>query len=533
MAVPRRRGSHGKYDACHFLEDARLWIPLKYGYGKSHPIVDDRDGHMAQDPLKICLVTSELTPLAKTGGLADVCAALSAYFHDQRHDVRVLMPMYASIDTSNLDVVPVQNMQNRTLYLGHHRFDYSIDAATLPGTGLRIYLLRCPALYDRPGIYTGGPDEHLRFIALSRAAIEMCQHMGFAPDIFHCHDWHTALVPLYLKSLYAWDGLFAETQSVLTIHNIAYQGVFGADILHDTGLQDHHGSLHQEDLDWDRINFLKTGVLYADLLTTVSPTYAEEILGPEYGMGLQDLLQQRRDSLVGILNGVDYGEWDPRSDPLIPCTYNARNTASKTANKAALMRELGLTGGHDQPLIGMVTRLTSQKGLDLVQQVLPAMLRQNRFSLAVLGSGETRYEQFFHWLQQSFPGQVCFWRGYNNRLAHGIEAGSDLFLMPSLFEPCGLNQMYSLRYGTPPIVRRTGGLADSVQLFDPHSGQGNGIVFDHYDAPALHWAIDYALWLYRDKRTWRKLMQNGMRMNYSWQRQGEIYVERFRKLAGR
>jgi starch synthase len=488
---------------------------------------------MVQKPLKICLATSEMTPLAKTGGLADVAGALSVFFHGQGHDVRALMPLHSTIDTTRLDITPVHFLQDRHLWLGNHHFRYSIDTAILPGSALKIYLLRCPELYDRPGVYTGGPDEHLRFIALSRAAIEMCQAMAFAPDIFHCHDWHTALVPLYLKTLYAWDQLFARTRSVLTIHNIAFQGVFGTDILHDMGLQDHRGSLHQEDFGQDRINFMKSGVLYADLLTTVSPTYAREILSPEYGMGLQELLRQRRDSLVGILNGVDFSEWNPRNDPLIPYTYNARSTAGKKQTKQALLKELGLADIPDLPLIGMVSRLTYQKGLDLVQQVVPGMLDQHRFALVVLGSGETRYEQFFHWLQQQFPDRVCFWRGFNNRLAHWIEAGSDLFLMPSLFEPCGLNQMYSLRYGTPPIVRRTGGLADSVQLFDPATGKGTGIVFDHYDAAALRWAINFGLQLYQDKRTWRKLMQNGMAMDYSWKRQGQVYVDVFHQLTGR
>jgi len=474
-----------------------------------------------------------MTPLAKTGGLADVAAALSLYFDAQGHDIRALMPLHSAIDTSGLDITPVHFLQDRHLWLGNHHYRYSIDTATLPGSALKIYLLRCPELYDRPGVYTGGPDEHLRFIALSRAAIEMCQAMAFAPDIFHCHDWHTALVPLYLRTLYAWDRLFARTRSVLTIHNIAFQGVFGTDILYDMGLQDHRGSLSQEDLAQDRINFMKSGVLFADLLTTVSPTYAREILSPEYGMGLQELLRQRHGSLIGILNGVDFTEWNPRSDPLIPHTYNARSTAGKKQNKQALLQELGLADSADLPLIGMVSRLTWQKGLDLVQQVVPRMLEQRRFALVVLGSGETRYEQFFHWLQQSFPDRVCFWRGFNNRLAHWIEAGSDLFLMPSLFEPCGLNQMYSLRYGTPPIVRRTGGLADSVQLFDPATGQGTGIVFDHYDATGLRWAIDFGLQLYQDKRSWRKLMQNGMAMDYSWKRQGQVYVDVFRQLTGR
>ena len=487
---------------------------------------------MARKPLKICLATSEMTPLAKTGGLADVAAALTSFFDAQGHDVRTLMPFHSAIDTSKLDVTPVHFLQKRSLQIGQHHYRYSIDTATLPGSRAKIYLLRCPELYDRPGVYTGGPDEHLRFIALSRAAIAMCQHMGFAPDIFHCHDWHTALVPLYLKTRYAWDKLFARTRSVMTIHNIAYQGVFGAGILHDIGLLDYRDKLHQEDLHHDRINFLKTGVLYADQLTTVSPTYAHEILTSEYGMGLQDLLRERHGSLVGILNGVDYDEWNPRNDPLIPHRYDARRTAGKKATKLALVQELGLAEQADLPLLGMVTRLTGQKGLDLVQQVVPDMIERGRFALAVLGSGEARYEQFFDWLQQKFPDRVCFYRGFNNRLAHWIEAGSDMFLMPSLFEPCGLNQMYSLRYGTPPIVRRTGGLADSVELFDPASGRGTGIVFNDYDAPALHWAIDYALRLFQNKRSWRKLMQNGMAMDYSWKRQGQVYVDLFRQLAG-
>jgi len=486
---------------------------------------------MVQQPLRICLAASEMTPLAKTGGLADVAGALTAFFSAEGHDVRALVPLHATIDTSGMEIAPVQFLQNRPLWLGRRHVRWSIDTATLPGSRVKIYLMRCPELYDRPTVYTDGPDEHLRFIALSRAAIEMCQQMGFAPDIFHCHDWHTALIPLYLKTLYAWDALFARTRSVLTLHNIAFQGVFGADIVTDMGLDEHRSSLHQRDLAEDRVNFLKTGLLYADLLTTVSPTYAREILGPECGMGLETILQQRRDVLVGILNGVDYADWDPRSDPLIPNRYDARRTAGKKENKVALLQELGLEERADLPLIGMVSRLTGQKGLDLVREVVPDMIEQGRFALAVLGSGEQRYEQFFHWLQQNWPARVCFWRGYSEALAHRIEAGSDMFLMPSLFEPCGLNQMYSLRYGTPPIVRRTGGLADSVQHFDPATGQGTGIVFNDFDAPALRWALGYALQLYGDKRSWRKLMQNGMAMDFSWQHQGQMYVDLFRQLT--
>ena len=367
----------------------------------------------------------------------------------------------------------MDNLQRVGIDLGGRRFVYSIDTATLPGANMPVYLLRCPALYDRPGIYTGGDDEHLRFALLSRAALEMCQRMRFAPDILHCHDWHTSLIPIYLKSLYAWDRLFAETRTVLTIHNIGYQGIFDAGVLAELGLSEARSMLHQDDLDAGRINFLKTGLLYADLLTTVSPTYAREIQGGEYGMGLEGLLRQRGDALVGILNGVDYTQWNPESDPLIPFHYSRRALAGKKKNKRALMKELELGAAAERPLVGMVTRLAAQKGIDLIQQVVPAFLERGAFALAVLGSGEPRYEAFFSGLQERFRDRVCFYRGFNNQLAHWIEAGADMFLMPSRFEPCGLNQMYSLRYGTVPIVRETGGLADSVAVVRSWFRQGH------------------------------------------------------------
>jgi starch synthase len=484
-------------------------------------------------PLRICLATSELTPLAKTGGLADVCAALAAYLHTTGHDVRVLLPRYSSVDTDSLEIVPVEYLQNMPMRLGNHDGRYSVDTAFLPGTDLPIYLLRCPELYDRGSIYTNDADEHLRFILLARAAIEMCQNMGFSPDIFHCHDWHTALIPLYLKSRYAWDYLFAATRSVLTIHNIGYQGVVNASVIDDLGLEGAVHQLHQDDLSAGRINFLKTGVLHADLLTTVSPTYAREIQGDEYGMGLQQLLRNRSETLVGILNGVDYKEWNPAADELIPAAYSQRNMSGKKTCKLGLMSDLGLEGGVRQPLIGMVTRLTWQKGIDLVQKVAPDLLQRRNFSLVVLGSGEARYEHFFSWLQEFFRGRVSFHRGYNDKLAHRIEAGADMFLMPSIYEPCGLNQMYSLRYGTVPIVRETGGLADSVQLYDPATRKGDGIVFRDHNEEGLRWAIETALDLYPDRPVWRRMMQNGMRRNYSWEKQGQEYVDLFRRLSGK
>ncbi len=481
--------------------------------------------------LKICLASSEVAPLAKTGGLADVSAALSIYLHRAGHDVRLLMPLYRSIDTSKLTISAVDGLQNIPMRMGHRDGHFSIVSTTMPGSDLTIYLLHCPELYDRDGIYTDSDEEHLRFILLSRAAIMMCQYMQFAPDIFSAHDWHTALIPLYLKTYYSWDKLFENTRSILTIHNIGYQGVFGAGIIHDLDLGNSVHELHQQDLDNGRINFLKTGVLHADVLTTVSPTYAEEIQGDEYGMGLQELLRARSNTLFGILNGVDYSEWNPQTDKLIAANYSPADMHGKTLCKAQLQRDLGLPVSAERPLLGIITRLVSQKGIDLMDRVLPGLLATRDFSLAVLGSGEPDYERFFSWLQSKFPKQVCFYRGYNNKLSHAIEAGSDMFLMPSLYEPCGLNQMYSLKYGTVPIVRKTGGLADSVQLIDPHTGSGTGIVFREYNETALAWAISSALDLYQDQPLWQKIVRNGMAQDFSWERQTETYVDLFRALS--
>tara|TARA_R110002073_G_scaffold201665_5_gene360850 strand:+ start:38 stop:1516 length:1479 start_codon:yes stop_codon:yes gene_type:complete len=481
-------------------------------------------------PLKICLTTSELAPLAKTGGLADVTAALGSYLHHSGHDVRVLMPFYSSINTESLSVVPVDFLQDIPISIGDSHGHYSIDTAYVPNLELPIFLLRCPELYNQDGLYSGGPDEHKRFILLARASIEMCQRMGFAPDVFSCHDWHAALIPLFLKTIYAWDNLFSRSRSVLTIHNIGYQGIFSADIKGDLDLAGAEGFLHQDDLSMGRINFLKTGILYANLLTTVSPTYAREIQGEEYGMGLQDLLRERNESLLGILNGVDENDWNPAIDPLIPKNYSSENMRGKQSCKTALLKELGLTAAAGRPLIGIVSRLVGQKGFDLMEAVLPRLLRQRNFSLAVLGNGEPRFEQFFSELQNAHRDRVHFYKGYNNKLAHWIEAASDMFLMPSRYEPCGLNQMYSLKYGTVPIVRETGGLADSVQLFNPESGTGTGIVFRDYNESGLDWGINTALDLYANKTMWRKVRKNGMAMDFSWKRQGALYAELFESL---
>jgi len=483
--------------------------------------------------LRICMASAEFAPFAKTGGLGDVVAALSQNLHQLGHDARVLIPYYARIRNAGLDPQPIDNLADMHMQLGDRMVRYSILQASLPGGDMPLFLLHCPEFYGRTGIYSQEDDEFLRFVLLSRAAIEMCQRMGFAPHIMHCNDWQTALIPLYLRSTYAWDTLFADTRSVLTIHNIGYQGMFPAWVLgrlHLAGAEHH---LHQDDLKEGVINFLKTGIMYADLVTTVSPTYAREILGAEYGMGLDHLLRQRGQGFVGILNGVDYNEWDPSHDELIPANYGAEDLSGKATCKRKLMQELGLRVDAGRPLIGIVSRLVGQKGLDLVRTVVPRLLLRTPFSLAVLGSGASRYEDAFAALENHFRGQVAFFRGYNEKLAHWIEAGADMFLMPSRYEPCGLNQMYSLRYGTVPIVRETGGLADSVEQIDPDTGSGTGILFRDYDEAGLEWALVTALGLYRDEDLWHKIMQNGMARDFSWQTQTARYVDLFRQLGSR
>jgi starch synthase len=479
---------------------------------------------------RICFVSTELAPFAKAGGLADVSAALSRFLHRRGDDVRVFFPLYSHVSENGAGLIPVDFLQDLSLELGGRIFRYSVYTAALPDSGLMVYSVRCPPLYDRPSIYTSDPDEHLRFTLLCRAALESCQRMGWAPDIIHCNDWPTALLPLYLDSVYAWDRLFEKTRTVLTIHNLGYQGVFPAGILGDLGLADRADLFPQEDLQRGSINLLKTGILRADALTTVSPTYAEEIQTEEYGMGLHEHLRARRESLTGILNGVDYGEWSPETDPFIPHRYSKEDPEGKEQNKRALLESLGLPYSPNAPVVGIISRLTLQKGFELLSRPAPAILRSRDLRLIVLGSGEPGYEELFHRLQHDHPAKVRFYNGFNNELAHWIEAGSDTFLMPSRYEPCGLNQMYSLRYGTVPIVRRTGGLADTVRLFDPETGEGTGFVFDQYDADGLSWAWNAALDAHGRPAVWRRLMSNGMSQDYSWEKSGARYDELYARL---
>ena len=491
------------------------------------------DAAMQRSPLKILIVSSEITPFAKTGGLADVSAAISRYLGREGHDVRLMMPMYRRVSEGDREFEPYDALQDVQLEFGGRSYAFSVSTALLPDSDVRVMFLDCPELYDRDEIYTSDDDEHLRFALLARACLTTCQWTQWAPDIVHCNDWHTGLTPVFLKSAYEWDDLFRNTKTVLTIHNIGYQGVFPADTAESLGFGDHTQLFHQEDFANDVINFLKTGILYADALTTVSETYAREIQTPEFGMGLEELLAERSESLVGIVNGVDYGEWDPATDEWIERNYTLGDREGKRANRTALLAEFELEAGDDVPVFGIVSRLTPQKGFELLPDLLPVLLRERDMRFIVLGSGEEKYERYFHWLRDSFPSKVGFYCGYSERLSHQVEAGSDIFLMPSRYEPCGLNQMYSLRYGTVPIVRRVGGLADTVEDYDPVTGEGTGFVFDDFTSEALRAAIGRALDCYKDRYTWHRLSDRGMTRDFSWDRQGLHYVDLYERLLSR
>ena len=479
------------------------------------------------------MLASEATPFAKTGGLADVAGALTRHLHAAGHDVRLVMPLYSQIDRTAHGIEPVAGYSDQPLEFGPHRYRWSLHVAPLPRSGARAWFIDIPVLHARGTLYGNAPDEHLRFIALTRAALELCQRWGWAPQILHCNDWHTAFAPLLLRTAYAWDRLFDPVRTVLTIHNIGYQGEFAAAQVPDLGIgPPDTARLHQDDLRAGKVNALKHGILYADAITTVSPTYAREILTPQYGMGLEQVLRQRAAQLRGILNGVDYEDWDPRHDRFLPRHFDAGSLPVKAALKSELMSRLRLERREATALFGIVSRFTPQKGLDLLFDTLPALLGERDLALAALGNGDARYEVFFEGLQARFPGRVVYHRGYSDELAHWIEAASDVFLMPSLYEPCGLNQMYSLRYGTIPIVRRTGGLADSVRMFDPATGTGTGIVFNDFDAPAMSWAMRTALDLHAQPALWSQLVRNAMAEDFSWTRQVREYEALYTELAG-
>ena len=484
--------------------------------------------------MKVLFVSSEVAPFAKAGGLGDVSAALPRHLHALGHEVRLFLPMYRRVLAPGRRFTEV--LPEMAFRLGQHLVRVAILTSPLPGSAVPVYFVRCAALYDRPSIYGSGADEHLRFAVLCQAALRACLELGFAPDIAHVNDWQTAIIPLLLKTQFRGEGLFSRTRSLLTIHNLGHQGSFDARLLPETGLGPAAGLVHGDDLRAGRIGYLTTGILHANAITTVSPTYAREIQTMESGLGLDGLLRSRRDVLFGILNGIDDVEWDPAKDHYLNHHFNASDLSGKERNKEYLIKVAGLPYRREVPLVAIVSRLVWQKGFDLCIPVLPALLKRRGFQLLVLGTGEPRYETFFRGLAQALPRQVAFQNVFAEDRAHLVEAGADLFLMPSRYEPCGLNQMYSLRYGTVPIVHKTGGLADTVWQVDPERGRGTGFVFEHFDEAGLSWAINRALDVWgtgtgADRERWRAIQRRGMLLPLGWSHRIDEYVGLYRKLA--
>jgi starch synthase len=460
--------------------------------------------------MNVLMVCSEFAPWAKTGGLADAVTGLSNALAGRGHDVRVLLPRYSHMPAAR--PLPAR---------GRYRFAEIETAGRAP----RVYLLELDEL-TAERIYTGDVLDAGRFLRLASAALELPKALGWQPDIAHCHDWHAALTPVLLRAAAGSH----TPRSVLTLHNVGYQGVFESAALEPYGFAPLRDVIAADALVGDTVNFLRAGVHAADIVTTVSPTYAREIRTPAFGMGLEDVLSARGTSLVGILNGVDYDVWDPHGDPFLDTHYDATDLAPKRRLKSALAARMGLAVDETVPLVGIVTRLAYQKGLDLLTAILPTLLAETRAAFAVLGSGDADLADELRRFAGEQPERVAFTDGYDEALAHLIFAGSDLTLVPSRYEPCGLTQMYALRYGTIPVVRATGGLADTITHFDPASGTGNGSVFRDADAGGLLWGTRTALGWFDDRGAWSRLVANAMAADFSWRHQVPHYEELYRSV---
>ncbi len=483
-------------------------------------------GEQTDNSMKILMAASEVEPYSKTGGLADVLGALPRALAALGHQVGVVAPLYRSTRAFGLDVV----FESLTIPMGSGTYFPRVYSSV--DQGVKIYFVDYPPFFDREGYYGTAAgdyaDNALRFMLFSRVAVELAK-LDFRPHVLHCHDWQTAMAPLLLRTLYAGDPAFAATRTVFTIHNLGYHGAFPPSVLADAGLP---GSLFTIDgLEFfGNVSYLKGGLVFADKLTTVSEAYAREIQTPEYGHGVDGLLRLRSHDLAGVLNGVDYSHWDPQTDPLIAQPYSPAKMDGKRACKKDLLATFDLDSSNlSRPVIGMVSRLAAQKGFDLLAAAADGLMQLD-LTLVILGTGEPGFEKLLADLQKRYPGKLGLRLAYDNAIAHKIEAGSDMFLMPSRYEPSGLNQMYSLRYGTVPIVRATGGLDDSIEPFDPATKQGNGFKFAAYTPQAMMAAVQQALALYQQRTLWAVVQRNGMVQDYSWKRSAAKYVALYEDL---
>jgi starch synthase len=486
-------------------------------------------GDLMEKPLRVLLATPEAVPFAKTGGLADVAGALPKFLRSLGCEVKLVMPYYRMVRESGL---PLE-------YLGEEieipMSDETVTADIYQGhltPEIPVYFIGREEYFDRAYLYNTPKGDYFdnaeRFIFFSKAVLILLQHMPLPCDIIHVNEWQTGLIPAYLKSIYQQNPFFSRTATVFTIHNIAYQGIFRKEKFSLTGLP---SSLYSpEGIEfWERINLMKSGIVYSDVINTVSRKYSEEIQTPEFGYGLEGILRKRKHDLYGILNGVDYHDWNPAQDSHLVAHYDLTDLTGKEKCKKDLLREFNLPSSLERlPLLGMISRLADQKGFDLLAEILDQLFTLD-VGFVLLGTGEKKYHDLFAEAARKYPQKAGFRIAYDDELAHKIEAGVDFFLMPSKYEPCGLNQIYSLKYGTIPIVRATGGLDDTIVDYNPATKKGTGFKFKRYDAEEFFDQIKRALEIYRQPTHWKQLLRNAMSSDFSWQRSAEAYIQLYQK----
>ncbi|MHB1685905.1 MAG: glycogen synthase GlgA [Ignavibacteriaceae bacterium] len=478
--------------------------------------------------LKIGFVVTEAVPFAKTGGLADVAGTLPRVLERLGCEVKLFIPKYYSIDETKFNLQYNWNIGEMPIKVAGHIRSVHVHQGKLPDSNVEVNFIDCPHYFHRAHLYTNDFDEDERFILFSKGVIEALQRLNWAPNVIHCNDWQTGLIPLLLKDNYSWDKFFDDTSTLFTIHNIGYQGKFSKATLAKAEIDEEYFYPAGPVEFYKDVSFMKAGISFSDIITTVSRTYAKEILTPEYGAGMENVLLQRKNDLYGIINGVNYSTWNPETDKQIPFNYSINSLDDKIKNKQYLLKQFGLPFNGKIPLIGIVSRIVEQKGFDIFADAINDLIKLNA-QWIILGSGEDKYEDLFRWLVYSYPEKFGAYIGFSDILSHLVEAGSDMFLMPSRYEPCGLNQIYSLKYGTVPIVRNTGGLADTVrdwhELKYKNDFGGTGFSFNGYAGYALSNAVLRAVETFEDRNAWRKIQCNGMKEKFSWDSSAIEYIK--------
>ncbi len=493
---------------------------------------------MAEKKLDVVLVSTEIVPFSKVGGLADVVGALPDELEKLGCGLVVFTPLYSEVDRKKFDIRAEKSVKPMKVAVAGKTHAFTLCSCLKPGTGIRVYFIDNEHFFGRKGIYTvpetgeAFKDEDERIIFFNRAVMESIKTLGLSPDVIHCNDFHSGLVPVYLSIEESENGRLKNTGTVFSVHNLAYQGLFEPDFLVKAGLDPQLFQPMSPFEFWGRVNVMKMALMFSGMINTVSRTYAEEISGSEeYGCGLEGVLTYRKKDLVGILNGIDPAAWDPATDKLIPHRFTVDDLSGKKMNRDALLKEFGLPSG-DQPVIGIVSRLVDQKGFDILSEAFEELMKMN-LKFTILGTGQKKYHDLYTSLSGKYSGKLGVKLGFSDRTAHLVEAGSDFFLMPSLYEPCGLNQMYSLRYGTIPIVRLTGGLRDTVSELSTRGNRGNGITFEEYSSEALTDAINRALRFFADASAVEKARKRMMKENHSWESSAREYLKMYESARGR